>query len=328
MSGQGKYVTMIKNLERMNIMKKTTMLLLCLLLALAVCGAVAESSETADIPSLESLLPMGRWVYSGETGATFFEFSDDHTGNILGMVDFTWTVDGLTVALDYTSQGQDYHKLFALKIGGGVYTLQNTEDEKMLFVLQGLAAPGGEETDAALADVSLESLLPMDRWVYSSERGSTYFEFNADNTGNILGIVDFTWTVDGLTVALDYNSQGQDYHVVYALKIGSGVYTLQNTADEKMLFVLQNVEAPATEAPSLIDVIGTWKAPLSDGEAVLEMKADGTCTLSLGGQTYNALWSMDDSHVYLDQNGSVITCLFDGASLKTTLGQIVLNFVK
>lgn len=310
-------------------MKKLASVLLGLLLTFALCGAMAETVETPDIPSLESLLPMGRWVYAGEHGTTYFEFNEDNTGNILGMVEFTWTVDGLTVTLDYNSQGQDYHKLFALKIGGGVYTLQDIDNETMLFVLQGMAAPGGEENAAAVPEnVSLEILLPMDRWIYSSENGSTYFEFNADNTGNILGMVDFTWAVDGLTVALDYNSQGQDYHVVYALKIGSGGYTLQNTEDEKMLFVLQNVSAPETAAPSLIDVIGMWKAALADGEAVLELKADGTCTLSLGGQTYQANWSMDDSHVYLDQNGSVITCQFDGASLKTTLGQIVLNFVK
>lgn len=205
--------------------------------------------------------------------------------------------------------------------------------KKLASVLLGLlltfALCGAMAETVETADIpSLESLLPMGRWVYAGERGTTYFEFDEDNTGNILGMVDFTWAVDGLTVALDYNSQGQDYHVVYALKIGSGGYTLQNTEDEKMLFVLQNVSAPETAAPSLIDVIGTWKAALADGEAVLELKADGTCTLSLGGQTYQANWSMDDSHVYLDQNGSVITCLFDGASLKTTLGQIVLNFVK
>ena len=310
-------------------MKKTAMILLALLLMLNLCGAMAETADTADVLSLESLLPMGRWVYASERGTTYFEFNEDNTGNILGMVDFTWAVDGLTVALDYNSQGQDYHEVFALKIGGGAYTLQDIDNETMLFVLQGMVAPGGEENAAAVpANVSLESLLPMDRWVYSSETGSTYFEFNADNTGNILGMVDFTWAVDGLTVALDYNSQGQDYHVVYALKIGSGGYTLQNTEDENMLFVLQNVSVPETAAPALIDVIGTWKALLADGEAVLELKADGSCPLSLGGQTYKALWSMDDTLVYLDQNGSVITCLYDGASLKTTLGQFVLIFEK
>lgn len=81
---------------------------------------------------IAGILTMGRWTRSSEQGKTFFDFYENYTGIISGLIECKWTVNNGIVALDYESRGTEYHVDYTLEIVDGQFRLSG---EPGTFVL-------------------------------------------------------------------------------------------------------------------------------------------------------------------------------------------------
>lgn len=112
----------------------------------------------------------------------------------------------------------------------------------------------------------------------------------ADGTGTYDG-EEVTFTLDGTTLSWDYN------YISYSLTYENGEWNGTYDDGDYVFDVSMEYAGPIEEGGSettASTLVGTWSGKLYSGvEWTIEVKEDGTLTLSVAGTTYEGTWTGD-----------------------------------